>query len=123
MEPRLQHRVIFESTHHQPHVLRRKSRTRQTRSKAARTTNEGHSFHNTAKRILSVSYDHSLLMTREMLLRDAGFGVTSAKSLPAALDFCRKNRFDLVIVGHSIPRKDKQEMLQTIKSLALVPVL
>jgi len=66
-------------------------------------------------RILSVSYDESLLWTRQMLLRKAGYEVTSALSFPEALECCKKGDLDLVIIGHSIPREDKRALAQEAK--------
>jgi DNA-binding response OmpR family regulator len=63
-------------------------------------------------RILSISYDPSLLATREMLLASAGYHVvsTSPKGFADAMEHCGGN-FDLVIVGHSIPQEDKRAIV------------
>jgi DNA-binding NtrC family response regulator len=68
-----------------------------------------------APSILSISYDESLLRTREWILRAAGFSVTSALGFTDAAAHCRDSAFDLVIVGHSIPRKDKATLIETIR--------
>src|SRR5690348_1632528 len=65
--------------------------------------------------ILSISYDESLLRTREWLLRSAGFSVTSALGFTEAATHCHKNGFDLVIIGHSIPRNDRLSLIERIK--------
>src|SRR5947209_3466274 len=59
------------------------------------------------KRILSISYDDSLLRTRHWILERAGYEVTSALGFLEAQEACLKTRFDLVVIGHSIPLKDK----------------
>jgi Response regulator containing CheY-like receiver, AAA-type ATPase, and DNA-binding domains len=66
-------------------------------------------------RILSITYDESLLRTRELILRKAGFDVTSALGFVEARSLCAANRFDLVVVGHSIPVDDKIAILKFAK--------
>ena len=70
---------------------------------------------NRAPSILSISYDESLLRTREWLLRGAGFAVTSALGFTEATAHCGNSAFDLVIVGHSIPRKDTTALIEQIR--------
>jgi len=69
-----------------------------------------------APSILSISYDESLLRTREWLLRGAGFTVTSALGFTEATAHCSNDAFDLVIVGHSIPRKDAKALIEKVRS-------
>jgi DNA-binding NtrC family response regulator len=109
--------------HHEPHGFMPESDFRKSRIKKAGPSHEGTSRGDTGKRILSISYEPSLLLTREMLLSDAGFEVTSAKTLRGALECCKKSRFDLVIVGHSIPKEDKRDVVKQIRQLSLAPVL
>jgi len=71
---------------------------------------------NRAPSILSISYDESLLRTREWLLRGAGFSVTSALGFTEAIAHCGNSAFDLVIVGHSIPRKDTTALIEQVRS-------
>jgi DNA-binding NarL/FixJ family response regulator len=73
--------------------------------------------------ILSVCYDESLLITRGMILQQAGFKVTSALGLIEGIRTCRQNSFDLAIIGHSIPRLDKAAMLQEIRRHCKAPVV
>jgi len=49
-----------------------------------------------------------------MLSRE-GFEVQSAVGFSAAVDACKNGKFDLVIMGHSIPTAD-QTFSQTIES-------
>lgn len=72
-----------------------------------------------SKRILSVSYDVSLLATRGMLLEQRGYSVTSALGFTQALAECRTASFDLFILGHSIPEPDKLELIKTFRKTAL----
>lgn len=57
-------------------------------------------------RILNISYDASVLMTREELLKREGFEVISVLGLEEAL----KAAIRFVILGHSIPREDKRKL-------------
>lgn len=60
------------------------------------------------KSILSISYDESLLVTRKLLLEEAGYEVISAYGFVAAMEKCTsRDDFDLVLMGHSMPQKDK----------------
>ena len=68
-----------------------------------------------APSVLSISYDESLLRTRERILKAAGFDVTSALGFTEASAHCGKSSFDLVIIGHSLPRTDKAALVQEIR--------
>lgn len=75
------------------------------------------------KRILSVSYDASLLATRRMMLEQQGYNVTSALGFTAALEACRGDEFDLFILGHSIPAKDKAALIQAFRGNCPAPIV
>lgn len=68
-----------------------------------------------SKRILSVSYDVSLLATRQMLLLQKGYSVTSALGFSKAIELCRNGGFDLFVLGHSIPASDKVALIETFR--------
>jgi|SRR5579884_625963 len=75
-------------------------------------------------RILSVSYDHTLLMTRQMLLEQMGHSVVSAEGFAQAFKICKEDgSFDLVILGHSIPHDDKAAIIAEVRRLCHCPVL
>jgi len=74
-------------------------------------------------RILSISYDEVLLSTRQLLLENVGHRVTSALGLGQALKLCRTEKFDLVIIGHSIPEQDKERIIQAVREMRQTPVL
>lgn len=74
-------------------------------------------------RILSVTYDQSLAVTREMLFASVGFQVSSALTIDQAIQFCATESFDLVVVGHSIPRERRQLLLQELRRLWSTPIL
>lgn len=65
--------------------------------------------------VLSVSYDESLLRTREWILKRAGFTVTSALGFTEALTHCENSAFDVVIIGHSIPKSDGVALVNHIR--------
>ena len=74
------------------------------------------------KSILSVSYDEPLLLTREWMLKADGYHVTSAIGFTEALSYCNRP-YDLAIIGHSIPRRDKLALIAEIKKRCHAPVL
>lgn len=78
-----------------------------------------------AKRILSISYDRSLLWTRQLLLEQLGYEVVSAEGFAQAWDAAddRSNHFDLIILGHSIPPKDKIAIVQHMRAKSRAPIL
>ena len=71
---------------------------------------------NRAPSVLSISYDESLLRTREWILQGAGFHVTSALGFIEASSLCREDRFDVVIIGHSLPQADKTALIQQVRT-------
>lgn len=78
-----------------------------------------------AKRILSISYDPSLLWTRQLMLRQLGYDVVSAEGFVAALEACEAPNvnFDLAILGHSIPAKDKERIISHFRQHCNSPIL
>ena len=56
-----------------------------------------------AQRILSIEYNTTVLEARNAVLRSAGYEVTSAGTFYQVLERLQENRFDLVLVGRSIP--------------------
>jgi DNA-binding response OmpR family regulator len=77
------------------------------------------------KRILSISYEPSLLSTRRLLLEQMGYEVISAEGFTEACEARGVNdaRFDLVILGHSVSPKDKEKMIAHIKRFCGAPIL
>lgn len=74
-------------------------------------------------RILSISYDEALLKTRALMLSREGFEVESAVGFSAAIHACEKGRFDLVIMGHSIPPDDKAAIIKQLRTVCPTPIL
>jgi CheY-like chemotaxis protein len=75
------------------------------------------------RRILSISYDEAILKTRHYLLDRAGYEVVSALRFTEALDHCDQETFDLVVLGHSLPPRDKDALIGTLKGKCRCPVL
>ena len=69
-----------------------------------------------APSILSISYDESLLRTREWILKGAGFNVISALGFTEASAHSRNSAFDLVIIGHSLPKADKAALIEHVRA-------
>ena len=65
-------------------------------------------------RILSISYDPSLLFTRQAMLELAGYEVVSSEGFASAIENCN-GVFNLIIMGHSIPQKDKRAILAELQ--------
>ena len=70
-----------------------------------------------------MSYDEPLLRTRELLLRREGYVVSSALGFTDAAESCKTGKFDLFILGHSIPDKDKRELIRVFRAQSRGPVL
>jgi CheY-like chemotaxis protein len=75
-------------------------------------------------RILLVSYDESLLKTRELILRNRGHKIVPALGYPQALKHCESGeKFDLFILGHSIPHSDKESLIGAFRARCPGPVV
>ena len=76
------------------------------------------------QKILSISNDKSLLEIRRMILELHGFDVTSALGYNDSLATCRQSQnFDLVIMGDSIHRPEKEQLLAEVKKNGSAKVL
>ena len=74
------------------------------------------------KSVLVVSWEPNLARTREMLLRDAGYSVTSAVGRAQAHSQCRSEA-DLLVLGHSVPQPEKKEVIACFREHSTAPVL
>ena len=74
-------------------------------------------------RILSISYNKALLQTRALMLSHEGFEVESAVGFSAVVHAFENGRFDLVIMGHSIPPDDKATIIKQLKAVSNTPIL
>jgi len=75
-------------------------------------------------RILSVSYDQALLSSRQLLLESLGCQVVSVSDFRNALQLCNHgSRFDLFVLGHSIPGHEKQALVDAFRARCSAPVV
>ncbi|HKD82521.1 MAG TPA: hypothetical protein VKH81_22720 [Candidatus Angelobacter sp.] len=76
------------------------------------------------KHILSISYDKPLLVTRQLLLERAGYAVISAFGFAEAMEACSADHdYDLILMGHSMPQKDKVILLLALRAVCSAPLL
>jgi DNA-binding response OmpR family regulator len=77
------------------------------------------------KHILSISYDPMVLFTRQLVLEREGYRVSSALGLEAALEAATQTEapFDLIVLGHSMPGKDKSGFIKSLRNHSLAPVV
>ena len=66
--------------------------------------------------VLSVGFDPSLLMTRGLVLESAGYLVEPASSVTEALELFQSGDFDLLLLCHSVPRKDRDRLTSLIRA-------
>ncbi len=74
-------------------------------------------------RILSISYEATLLKTRQHMLEQKGYSVVSAEGFTEAMEYCHAGDFDLVVIGHSIPHKDKEAIFKEVQQTCAAPVI
>jgi DNA-binding response OmpR family regulator len=65
--------------------------------------------------VLSVGFDPALLMTRVLVLQSAGYLVEQASSVTKAIDLFQAGDFNLVLLCHSVPRKDRDRLTSLIR--------
>jgi CheY-like chemotaxis protein len=66
--------------------------------------------------VLSVGLDSTLLDTHSELLRSAGYTIESAWSVKVAVDRFLTGDFDLVLLCHSIPPRDRDRLTCLIRA-------
>lgn len=74
-------------------------------------------------RILSISYDRSLAATRELLFTSVGFQVYSAPTIDQAIKLCADKKFDLIVVGHSMPMESRRLLIRELRRRCATPLL
>jgi CheY-like chemotaxis protein len=79
-------------------------------------------FDELRRRVICVSWDPALSLTRQMLLGRLGCRVVSALGEAEALDACRAVA-DLMILGHSVPRSQKRKVIECFRRHSRAPVL
>lgn len=75
------------------------------------------------KHILSVSNYEPLLRIRQLLLEQNGYSVSSAIGIRDVVAHCCRRSYDLLILGHSIPETEKDELARTFREHCAAPVL
>lgn len=75
------------------------------------------------QKVLCVSFDKAVSDMRCAALREAGYAVTAAIDVKAALDFLSQEKFGLLIVGHRFAKADKYLLAVEAEEKANVPVL
>ena len=65
--------------------------------------------------ILSAGRDRALLYTRNRVMEEAGYIVTSAITPAEITDFCFRGDFDLVILCHSIPQEERERIARLVR--------
>ena len=65
--------------------------------------------------VLCTGTDRRVMQTRAMVLERAGHTVLSAMSEPELTELCSTNRFDLAVIGHSVPPLEKPRILRLIR--------
>src|SRR5262249_47743429 len=67
-------------------------------------------------RILSLGYDHRLMPLRSMLLLQAGYEVAEIYSWGEALRRSRSEIFNLLLICHTVPLDQREELIASIHS-------
>ncbi len=67
------------------------------------------------QKVLNVSADLSLLETRRAILERGGYLVSCASNAVEAVLLCRKEAFDAVVIGHSLPKRQKHAVIQAVR--------
>jgi hypothetical protein len=74
-------------------------------------------------KILSVSHDRSLAATREMLFTNVGFQVSTAFTVDQAIQLCADRKFELIVIGHSIPIESRTLLIKELRARCTTPLL
>ena len=75
------------------------------------------------KRVLSISYDESIMKTRHYIFQQAGFDVISAFGFSHAMTLCKDGKFDLVVLGHTLPPHDKTALVNVLRDNCHCPIV
>jgi CheY-like chemotaxis protein len=78
----------------------------------------------TPPHILSVGKNPTLMSSRSLILRNAGYQVDEAYSVDKAINLVEADAIDAVLICHSVPRNDQQALISTVREKRrLMPVL
>ena len=74
--------------------------------------------------LLSVGYDHVLMQTRSLLLRQAGFTVDEAYNLHGALARLKSDAIDAVLLCHTVPKEEQRSFIAAARQLRrMLPII
>jgi DNA-binding response OmpR family regulator len=74
--------------------------------------------------LLSVGYDKSLMHSRALVLRQAGFIVDLAFNLKGALALVKADSIDLLILCHTVSKKEQRQMIAAVRAQRkLLPIV
>ena len=76
-----------------------------------------------AKHILLVSFDDRVLIEQRGRLEEQGYAVTSALLAKEAAVDCKRDTFDLFIIGRAIPHSIKKDLVETFRAHSSKPIL
>jgi len=65
-------------------------------------------------RVLHVGTNEAVMATRRAILERAGYEVTLAHNLREVVAACTVNSFDVVILGQSLPAREKQRLVHIV---------
>ena len=65
--------------------------------------------------VLCTGIDRQLMQTRAMLLERAGHKVIAVMGERELIEACARNKFDVAVVGHSVPPFEKPRVLRLIR--------
>jgi CheY-like chemotaxis protein len=74
--------------------------------------------------ILSVGRNPTLMSSRSLILRRAGYLVEEADSVDKAINLVEADLIDAVLICHSLAKRDQQALISTVREKRrLIPVL
>ena len=75
-------------------------------------------------RIVSVSYERTLMELRSQVLRLAGYAVDETHTLDDALRLSQTDAVDILLICHSVPRPEQRWLISQVhQKRRLLPVL
>lgn len=66
--------------------------------------------------VLSVGLDSVLVRVRNLILQSAGYTVVSATSIREAADRFQNGDFDLMVLCHSVPARERERLIRLIRA-------
>jgi hypothetical protein len=75
------------------------------------------------KRVVCISWDPALALTRELMLRKDGYDVVSAFGRVAGQQAAADGEADLLVLGYSVPREQKREFMRSFRRHSSAPIL